>query len=74
MRKCDMKYAMHVYNQLPSSAIGGKTPLEVWLGKVAQDYDSGCLTYYHVKEDKLDPRAKKSVFVGFKKAVKGYKV
>jgi len=30
--------------------------------------------YYHVKEDKLDPRAKKGVFVGFKKRVKGYKI
>ena len=30
--------------------------------------------YYLVKEDKLDPRAKKGVFVGFKKGVKGYKI
>ena len=50
-------------NKLSSSAIGGKTPLEVWLlRKAAQDYDSlrvfGCPTYYHVKEDKLDPKAK----------------
>ena len=69
-----LAYACHLVNRLPSSAIGGKTPLDVWSGKVAQDYDSGGLAYYHVKEDKLDPRAKKSVFVGFKKAVKGYKV
>jgi len=27
-----------------------------------------------VKEDKLDPRAKKHVFVGFKKSVKSYKI
>ena len=33
----------------------------------------GCPAYYHVKE-KLDPRAKKVVFVGFKKGVKGYKI
>jgi len=27
-----------------------------------------------VKEDKLDPRAKKGVFVGFKRGIKGYKI
>ena len=30
--------------------------------------------YYHVKEDKLDPRVKKGVFEGFKKGIKGYKI
>ena len=73
-----LAYACHLVNRLPSSAIGGKTLLEVWSGKVAQDYDSlcvfGCPAYYHVKEDKLDPRARKSVFVGFKKGVKCYKI
>jgi len=34
----------------------------------------GCPAYYHIKEDKLDPRAKKSVFIGFKKGVKGNKI
>jgi len=60
------------------SVIGGKTPLEVWSEKAAQDNDSlrafGCSTYYHVKEDKVDPRAKKGVFVRFKKGVKCYKI
>jgi len=57
-------------NRLPSSAIGGKTPLEIWPEKAAQNYDSlrvfGCPAYYHVKEDKLDLKAKNEVFVGFK--------
>ena len=73
-----LAYTCHLVNMLPSSAIGGKTPLEVWSGKVAQDYDSlwvfECPIYYHVKEDKLDPRARKGVSVGFKKGVKGYKI
>ena len=30
--------------------------------------------YYYVKVDKLDPRERKYVFVGFKKGIKGYKV
>ena len=28
----------------------------------------------HVKKDKLDPRAKKGVFEGFKRGIKGYKI
>jgi len=32
-------YACHLINKLPSSATGGKTPLKVWLEKVAQDYN-----------------------------------
>ena len=58
-----LAYACHLINRLLSSAIGGKTPLEVWSEKVAQDYYLlrvfGCLAHYHVKEDKLDPRARK---------------
>ena len=73
-----LAYACYFINRLPLFAIGGKTPFEVWSGKLTQDYDSlwvfGCPTYYHVKEDKLDLRAKKCVFVGFKKGVKGQKI
>ena len=32
-------YACYLVNRLPSSAIGGKTPLEVWSKKTAPDYD-----------------------------------
>jgi len=36
-----LAYACHLVNRLPSFAIGGKTPPEVWSEKfVAQDYDS----------------------------------
>jgi len=34
----------------------------------------GCPTYYHVKDDKLDPRAKKGVFVSFKREIKRFKI
>jgi len=30
--------------------------------------------YYHIKKDKLNPRARKCVFVGFKRGVKWYKI
>ncbi|KAH9669389.1 Integrase catalytic domain-containing protein [Citrus sinensis] len=72
-----VSYASHLVNRLPSAAIGGKTPMEMWSGKYAQDYDSlrvfGCPAYYHVKDGKLDPRVRKAIFVGFKGVVKGFK-
>ena len=68
-------YAQHLVNRLPSSTINGKTPLEVWSGKPATDYDSlhvfGSIAYYHVIESKLDPREKKALFMGFIPGVKG---
>ncbi|KAG6386087.1 hypothetical protein SASPL_154974 [Salvia splendens] len=71
-------YAQHIVNRLPCSAIDGKTPLEVWSGKPATDYDSlrifGSIAYYHVTESKLDPRAKKALFMGYSAGVKGYRL
>jgi len=65
-----LAYACHLIYKLPSSTTGGKTPLKVWSGKVAQDYDSlrvfSCSAYYTIKEDKLGPKARKDVFVGSK--------
>ena len=69
-------YASHLINRLPSAALNGKTPLEVWSRKPANDYDTlhvfGSTAYYHVKESKLDPRAKKALFMGVTLGVKGY--
>jgi hypothetical protein len=42
------------------------------------DYSSlrvfGCAAFFHVTEDKLQPRAKKGIFLGYAKGVKGYKI
>ena len=71
-------YACHLINRLPSAAIDGKTPFEKWYGKPAVDYDSlhvfGSTAYYHVTESKLDPRAKKAIFMGITSGVKGYRL
>ena len=71
-------YASHLINRLPSAALNGKTPLEVWSGKPINDYDTlhvfGSTAYYHVKESKFDPRAKKALFVGVTLGVKGYRL
>ena len=71
-------YASHLINLLPSAALNAKTPLEVWSGKPINDYDTlhvfGSTAYYHVKESKLDPRAKKALFMGVTSGVKGYRL
>ena len=58
----------HLINRLPSTAIGRKTPFEKLYGKPAKDYGSlyvfGSIAYYHVRESKLDSRAKKALFMG----------
>ncbi|KAH9685902.1 retrovirus-related pol polyprotein from transposon TNT 1-94-like protein [Citrus sinensis] len=73
-----VSYASHLVNRLSSAAIEGKTPMEMWSGKHAQNYYSlrifKCPAYYHVKYGKLYPRAKKAIFVGFKGGVKGFKL
>ena len=64
-------------NKLPSTAIGGKTSLEVWSGKAAQDHgllrEFGSPAYFSAKDGKLNPRAKKFVFWGVKRNMKGYR-
>ena len=51
--------------------------MEVWSGKPA-DYSSlkvfGALAYALIKQDKLEPRALKCVFIGYPEGVKGYKL
>ena len=58
-------------NRLLSTAIGGKTLLDIWSGGAAQDYSLlrvfRCPTYFRVKHDKLNRRAKISVFFRVKK-------
>ena len=46
-------YANHLINGLSSTTIGGKTLLDVWPGKAAQDHDLlrefGNLAYFSAK-------------------------
>ena len=71
-------YAHHLINRLPLSAIGGKTPMEVWSRKPTTDYVSlhifGCSACCHVKESKLDPRAKKALFMGITSRIKEFRL
>ena len=52
--------------------------MEMWSGKAASDYDMlrvfGYPAYYHVSDGKLEHRARKAMFLGFKREMKGYKL
>lgn len=60
----------------PPSTIKGKTLMELWSGEPTTDYDSlhvfGSTAYYHVNELKLDPKAKKTLFIRITSRVKGF--
>ena len=61
-----MTYASHLINRSSSSAIGGKTPMEMWSGKATTDYDMlrvfGCPAYYHISDGKLEARLERPCF------------
>ena len=69
--------ACYVVNRAPSAALNFKTPEEAWSGTPA-DYSDlkifGCPAYMHVNEGKLEPRAKKCIFLGYAFGVKGYRL
>jgi hypothetical protein len=72
-----VKTACYLINRSPHTWINLKTPFKMWSGKPA-DYSVlrvfGSTTSYHVSEGKLEPRAKKGVFVGYGDGVKGYRI
>lgn len=67
----------YIVNRSPHSTLDGDTPFKVWSGEHA-DYGRlrvfGCIAYYHVKDNKLDNRAKKAIFLGYARGVKGYRL
>ena len=69
--------ACYLVNRSPSTAIECKTPYEVWSGTRANYANLrvfGCPAYAHVNEGKLEPRAKKCIFLGYADGVKGYRM
>jgi len=71
----EIVYTSHLINRLSSTVVGGKTPLEVWSGKGIQGHDLlrefESPAYFSVKDGKMNPRAKKFVFLGIKRNMKG---
>ncbi|GJR57072.1 retrovirus-related pol polyprotein from transposon TNT 1-94 [Tanacetum coccineum] len=61
----------------PSTAIGLKTPQEVWSGKPFDYSDRrifGYPAYAHVNDGKHESRAVKCIFLGYATGVKGYRL
>jgi len=69
--------ATYVINKSPSATIGVKTPYEMWIGhkpNLEHLRVFGCIAYAHIKQGKLEPQAKKCIFIGYPSGVKGYKL
>jgi hypothetical protein len=72
--------ACYLVNRSPSSTLDDKNPQEVWNSK------KPCLThlkvfcceaYVHVPKEnksKIDKKAEKCIFIGYKYGIKGYKI
>ena len=60
-------HTSHLLNRLPTTAIGGKTPLKIWSCGAARYHGSlrvfGCLSYVDVKKDLLDSKVNKLIFL-----------
>ena len=71
--------ASYVRNQSPTTAVKTMAPYEVWKGykpNVNHLCIFGCSAYAHIPKDersKMDPKAKKSIFLGYGIDVKGYR-
>lgn len=72
--------ACYLVNRSSTSALIDKTPHEVWYGNkpsLAHLRVFGCDSFVHVPEEKrskLDNKAEKCIFIGYKDGVKGYKL
>ena len=68
-------YASHLINRLSSIAIGGKTLLDIWSYRAAQDYSLlrifGYPIYFGVKDDKLNLQEKNICVFGCQKKFEG---
>jgi len=69
--------ARYLINRSPSTRKDLKTPMEVWNGRPT-NYSNlkvfEALAFAHVKQDKLDHRTVKCIFIGYLEGVKGYKL
>ena len=72
--------AVYLRNRSPTKAVIGMTPIESWSGeKPSVDHLKvfGCVCYAHIPKDerkKLDSKARESIFLGYGKEKKGYRL
>ncbi|CAH9095979.1 unnamed protein product [Cuscuta epithymum] len=69
--------ATYLINRSPSVPLDGKCP-EFVFSKTPLDLSNlkvfGCAAYVHQQTDKLEPRSKKCIFLGYPEGVKGYRI
>ena len=71
---------VQLHNRSPSKSLNMKTPYECWFGKkpdVSNLKIFGSVCYMHTPSNlrqKLDPRSRKAVFIGYPPDTKGYKL
>ena len=69
--------AAYLINRCPFTALNFKTPEEVW-SRHPTDYTKirvfGCSAYAHIRQNKLEPRALKCIFLGYPEGVKAYRL
>ena len=71
---------VYVHNKISHSALGFKTPEELFTGKkpeVSHLKFFGCPIYIHIpkeKRTKLDPSRKKGIFVGYCEVSKAFRI
>jgi len=71
--------AVYIMNRTPTVTVHGMTPEEKFISKksdVSHLRVFGCIAYVHVldeKRSKLDPKAKKCIFIGYSLKQKGYR-
>lgn len=67
----------HFINKSSSLSINFKTPEELWNGK-PKNYSKlkvfSSLVFTHISNGKLQPRAKRYIFVGYLEGVKGFRL
>jgi len=73
-----VNHVVHLINIMPSAVLKNKSPYEMLYQKPPTYLDLktfGCLCFASTSDvniSKLDPRARKCVFIGFKNGIKGY--
>ena len=69
--------AAYLISRIPSSAIGFKTPEELWIGKPTNYIFLrvfGCAAYAHQSEGKLEAISLRCIFLGYLEGIKGYRL
>src|SRR3954463_402737 len=67
----------YLINICPLTVLDMKTPREVWSG-YPPNLDKvrviGCVAYAHIRQDKVELRAQRCMFMGYPKGVKAYRL